>query len=89
MFVETNVPPALVLMLHEGGWDEVLMVAVGLGVAYLIILWSGRRKGDEDAEDDDEFDDGDDADVGVPGNGQPSRAEASTGTDGPQDRTGR
>lgn len=40
------------LLLHEGGWDEVLMVAIGLGLAYLVIMWTGRRaRDDEDAED--------------------------------------
>lgn len=52
-------PLALLALLHEGGWDEVLMVAVGLGVAYLVIVWSGRRKGDESDEFDEEDGDGD------------------------------
>jgi hypothetical protein len=42
------------LLLHEGGWDEVLMVAASLGIAYLIIVWSGRRRNDADDEWDDE-----------------------------------
>lgn len=28
-----NLPLSLLLLLHEGGWDEVIMVAVGLVVA--------------------------------------------------------
>ena len=42
-------------LLHEGGWDEVLMVGVGLVLAYVIIMLTGR-KGDVDeaeATDDD------------------------------------
>lgn len=43
-------------LLHEGSSDEVMMVAVGLGVAYLVILWSGRRKsGDDDEYEDDDI----------------------------------
>jgi hypothetical protein len=37
-----------VLLLHQGGWDEVLMVAGALLVAYLVIVWTGRRAGDDD-----------------------------------------
>ena len=42
---------ALVLaLLHEGGWDEVLMVGVGLVLAYVIIMLTGRkREGAEEA----------------------------------------
>ena len=40
----------LVLLLHEGGWDEVLMVAAGLGIAYLVIVWTGRRNQDDEEE---------------------------------------
>jgi hypothetical protein len=47
----------VVLLLHEGGWDEVLMVAIGLGLAYLVIVWTGRRSRDD--VDDDGDDDGD------------------------------
>ena len=44
----------IVLLLHEGGWDEVLMVAIGLVAAYLVIVWTGRRaRNGEDDEDDD------------------------------------
>ena len=42
--------PPLALLLHEGGWDEVIMVAAALGIAYLVIVWSGRKR---DHEDDD------------------------------------
>ena len=38
----------LALLLHEGGWDEVIMVAIGLGLAYLVIVWTGRRSGPRD-----------------------------------------
>ena len=56
----TDGVPVLLLLLHEGGWDEVLMVAVGLGIAYFVIVWSGRRNRDGDDEDD-EDDEGEDA----------------------------
>ena len=39
---------ALLALLHEGGWDEVLMVGVGLVVAYAIIMLTGRKGADED-----------------------------------------
>ena len=55
----TDGVPVLLLLLHEGGWDEVLMVAVGLGIAYFVIVWSGRRNRDGDDEDD-EDDEGED-----------------------------
>jgi hypothetical protein len=38
------------LLLHQGGWDEVLMVAAALGIAYLVIVWTGRRSQDESDE---------------------------------------
>ena len=42
----------LALVLHEGGWDELLMVGVGLVVAYAIIMLTGRKgDGAEDAAD--------------------------------------
>ena len=44
---------AILLLLHEGGWDEVLMVGVGLVLAYVIIMLTGR-KGDADDEADDD-----------------------------------
>ena len=46
----TDLAPPLSLLLHEGGWDEVLMVAAALGIAYLVIVWTGRRGQDEDEE---------------------------------------
>jgi hypothetical protein len=46
--MSSDLPAPLVLLLHEGGWDEVLMVAISLGVAYFVIVWSGRRNRDED-----------------------------------------
>jgi hypothetical protein len=46
-------PAPILLLLHEGGWDEVLMVAVGLVAAYVVIMWTGRRSQDEDDEGDD------------------------------------
>jgi hypothetical protein len=42
----------IVLLLHQGGWDEVLMVAVGLVAAYLVIVRTGRRSRDAESEDD-------------------------------------
>ena len=42
-------------LLHAGGWDEVLMIAVGLAAAWAIITWTGRSRSyeDDDEEDDD------------------------------------
>jgi len=54
-----NLPLSLLLLLHEGGWDEVIMVAVGLVVAYLVIVWTGRHK-EHDDEDQDVLDEADD-----------------------------
>ena len=45
------------LLLHEGGWDEVLIVAVGLGLAYLVIVWTGRRSRHDEADEADEDED--------------------------------
>jgi hypothetical protein len=45
-----NLPAPLLLLLHEGGWDEVIMVGVGLVVAYLVIVWTGRRKQEDDED---------------------------------------
>jgi hypothetical protein len=45
-----DLAPVLGLLLHEGGWDEVLMVAAALGIAYLVIVWTGRRNQDEEEE---------------------------------------
>lgn len=55
MLATLSVP--LLALLHEGGWDEMIMVAVGLIVAYVVITWTGRRSraGDDDEEADDEF----------------------------------
>ena len=52
-----EMPPPILLLLHEGGWDEVAMVAVGLAVAYLVIMWTGRRSRDEEEDDDIDEDD--------------------------------
>ena len=41
-------------LLHAGGWDEILFVAVGLVAAWAIIAWTGRSRDDSDEEDDDE-----------------------------------
>jgi hypothetical protein len=49
--------PIALLLLHEGGWDEVLMVAAGLVIAYAVIVWTGRRNKELDEDewyDDDE-----------------------------------
>ena len=54
----------LALLLHEGGWDEVLMVAAALGIAYLVIVWTGKRN--QDDEDEDELDDDDAEDTDPP-----------------------
>ena len=43
-------------LLHAGGWDEVLMVAVGLVAAWAIITWTGRSR-DYDEDEEDEVDD--------------------------------
>jgi len=51
-----DLPTPLLLLLHESGWDEVLMVAAGLVVAYVVIVWTGRRNKDE-ADDDALYDD--------------------------------
>jgi hypothetical protein len=46
----------IVLLLHQGGWDEVLMVAIGLVAAYLVIVWTGRRSRDTEDDEDAEAD---------------------------------
>jgi hypothetical protein len=38
------------LALHGSGWDELLMVAVGLVLAFLVITFTGRRSGEPDDE---------------------------------------
>ena len=55
MQIGMNAP--LLLLLHDGGWDEVAMVAIGLVAAYLIIVWTGRRSRGADDEDDDQAED--------------------------------
>jgi hypothetical protein len=57
-----DVPAPVLLLLHEGGWDEVMMVAAALGIAYFIIVWTGRRNRNED--EDDELDEDDLPDEG-------------------------
>jgi hypothetical protein len=49
-------PPPLLLLLHEGGWDEVIMVAAGLLMAYLVIVWTGRKTRDDDVDLDEDLD---------------------------------
>ena len=44
-------PPLVLTLLHEGGWDEVLMVGVGLVLAYVIIMLTGRKGDGEDPVD--------------------------------------
>lgn len=41
-------PAPFALLLHAGGWDEILMVAVGLAIAYVILTVSNRRRPPED-----------------------------------------
>ena len=41
----------LLALLHEGGWDEVLMVGVGLVLAYAIIMLTGRKGHGDDPVD--------------------------------------
>ena len=53
-----NIPVPVVGLLHEGGWDEALMVAVGLILAYGIIMWTGRRSRDDEDDEDDEISEG-------------------------------
>jgi hypothetical protein len=60
----TDLPLPVLLLLHEGGWDEVAMVAVGLLAAYLVIMWTGRRSREDEEDDDDEIEEDDVADVG-------------------------
>jgi hypothetical protein len=50
MHMPSDLGQPIVLLLHEGGWDEVLMVAAGLGIAYLIIVWTGRKHHDSEDE---------------------------------------
>lgn len=39
------------LLLHAGGWDELIMVAVGLVLAWVVISTTGRRAPDSAEED--------------------------------------
>ena len=39
-------PPAA-LLLHAGGWDELIYVAAGLLIAWAVISLTGRRPPDE------------------------------------------
>ena len=43
----------IALLLHGAGgdWDEVILVGAGLGIAYLVIVWTGRRSPEPDDED--------------------------------------
>lgn len=47
----------LTLLLHEGGWDEALMVGAGLVLAYLIIIKTGRKDDEGDAAEDESTED--------------------------------
>ena len=40
----------MALLIHAGGWDEVIMVAAGLVIAWVIIRFTGRGEGDIDEE---------------------------------------
>jgi hypothetical protein len=37
-------------LLHAGGWDELIMVAIGLAVAWAVIAFTGRRNEEADEE---------------------------------------
>lgn len=41
-------------LLHAGGWDEILYVAVALVMAWAIISWTGRSRNEEDDEGDED-----------------------------------
>ena len=43
-----NTPSSLLLLLHGNGWDELLMVAVGLVLAFAVITLTGRQRGRAD-----------------------------------------
>lgn len=34
-------------LLHTGGWDEVIMVALGLLIAWAVIAFTGRKNEEE------------------------------------------
>ena len=40
--------PSTLLLLHGNGWDELLMVAVGLVLAFAVIRLTGRQRGAAD-----------------------------------------
>ncbi len=40
--------PWILLLLHGNGWDELLMVAVGLVLAFAVITLTGRQRGGAD-----------------------------------------
>ena len=54
--VMSGVLPSTLALLHAGGWDEILYVAVALGMAWGIITWTGRsrREGDDEGDEDEE-----------------------------------
>ena len=41
-----------ILLLHGSGWDELLMVAVGLVLAFAVITVTGRKSPGPDGEED-------------------------------------
>jgi hypothetical protein len=53
-----ELPLPFLVLVHQGGWDEMLMVAVGLIVAYAVITWTGRRSREEDTDEGDELENG-------------------------------
>jgi hypothetical protein len=51
----TSVLTTNLALLHAGGWDEILFVAVDLLMAWAIITWTGRSRDDpDDAEEEDD-----------------------------------
>jgi len=54
--MRTNLPLPVLLLLHEGGWDEVMMIGAGLLMAYFVIMWTGRRSDDDDVDEDEDAD---------------------------------
>ena len=42
--------PSPALLLHGEGWDELIMVVVGLILAFVIISMTGRRPASDDRE---------------------------------------
>lgn len=49
-----NLPELPVALLHAGGWDEVVFVAIGLAIAWAIIRFTTR--GNDETEEDAEAD---------------------------------